>query len=333
MEKVKHFFLFDRRLPILGVLFLLLGCSSRQPPPPEIPLDQRVYVDSLVPVAPTTRIGEGPLLLSQFNSLEEFLSVVEIAFTGTKRRPEVVLTHTTPNQEVVSKLKMGVSQYDLQYAFKGNQYDKIRLAFTSTYVLWNRYDLLRIELLARWRFYLFGEGDVAFYDLASSMVDHIDPVDRAPMTEADLSEKGYLNTFNHVVSQAILTSVFSERMADFISDIHERYRMPQLTTGTFSKEQMNDHDNGPLDNYLDLINNEWGQEWGKVLKEKYQLNRQTRWTPTLLSNYLNDLQLFHAKVYHIGFKPFLPSDEVILRYTYKLNEVMLNYTEVYKNYR
>ena len=92
----------------------------------------------------------------------------------------------------------------------------------------NRKNLWVVENLGRRRPWDFGKGDVAFYDLAEAMVKNIRDEDRLTMTEKDLGEKGYLNTFNHLTAQAIMTSLFSERLADFVADVHERHNMPDF---------------------------------------------------------------------------------------------------------
>ena len=126
------------------------------------------------------------------------------------------------------------------------------------------------------------------------MANQISDEDYLNLSCEELSEKGYLNTFNHITAQAFMTSIFSERLADFIADVHELYNMPELITGDFTEQQLADFENGPVDNYVDMINNEWGQELGKVLGKKYGIDRHTIWTPQLLRDYLNDIQLYHS---------------------------------------
>ena len=75
-------------------------------------------------------------------------------------------------------------------------------------------------------------------------------------------------------------------------------------------------------NYIDSINNEWGQELGGVLGEKYNSSRETYWSPELLANYHNDVQSYYSWVFQIGFKPFRPSDEIIIRFSSKTNSLM-----------
>ena len=52
------------------------------------------------------------------------------------------------------------------------------------------------------------------------------------------------------------------------------------------------------------------------------IDRETHWTPELLANYLNDIQTYYSWAYGIGFSPFRPSDEVVVKFSRKLNMVM-----------
>ena len=183
-------------------------------------------------------------------------------------------------------------------------------------------DLNKVYTMARWKPNIFGEGDVAFYDLAKQTVRNISTVDRAYLNERDSSEKGYVNSFNHITGQAIVTTCFSEEMADFIADVHELHNMSELTSGNFSIAQLNDVDNNPVDNYVDMINNEWGQELGKKLKIKYSITNKTEWTPELLANYLNDIQSYYSWAFRIGFRPFTTDDDVIKKFSSKINQVL-----------
>jgi len=98
--------------------------------------------------------------------------------------------------------------------------------------------------------------------------------------------------------------------------------MPELITGVFTDSMLIHPHNNPLDNYVDIINNEWGQEIGKDLKKKYGITKNTVWTPTLLTSYLNDLQAYYTWSMKIGMRPFRETDEVIVKFCKKLNRVM-----------
>ncbi|HAV26180.1 MAG TPA: hypothetical protein DCX01_08380, partial [Bacteroidetes bacterium] len=74
-----------------------------------------------------------------------------------------------------------------------------------------------------------------------------------------------------MTAQVLITALFSKEVADYIADVHELMSMPELTTGRFSDKQLHDTLNYPVDNYVDMLNNEIGQEIGLRLKEKYNL--------------------------------------------------------------
>ncbi len=262
----------------------------------------------------------GALLLKDYKSFDDFKKIVKIEYENGWR-PLVRLTHEIHGQSVTGELKAGVSEQDFMNAKDKGFWDKVWILFNSPYGVWHRNDFRKIYALSRRRQQVFGEGDPAFYDLAEAMVQNIDEEDKIKMPPQFLSEKGYLNTFNHVTSQTFITSVFNEKMADFLADIHERKNMPELVTGNFTAAQIADMEKGPTDNYLDIINNEWGQELGKKLGKKYQINKSTNWSPELLANYLNDVQNYYSNAFQIGFRPFKPTDILVIQFSKKINLV------------
>lgn len=268
-------------------------------------------------INPSTDHRASALLLSDISSMEDFQQIIDIEY-GPSR---VILTHYAEGKKVISVLRTGVSEGDFTKARDGSFWDRATLGLRTPYAVFNRADIICVEILGRRRHMMFGEGDVAFYDLAERSVEQIREEDRALLSEEELSEKGYLNTFNHITAQALITSLFSERLADFISDVHERQTMPELITGKFDTDQLNDIKNGPVDNYLDMINNEWGQELGKKLNGKFQLHDNTCWTPKLLADYLNEVQNYYSHEFNISFQPFRETDELIIRFSNKINSV------------
>ena len=271
--------------------------------------------------------GNGVLLLTRFKSLEELKRVVSFKYVSDSINEkggvsEVQLVYQSGGTNVTSILKSGINEADFMRARDGDFWDRVRIGLRSPFAAVNRDNLVRIEHLGRKRPWLFGKGDVAFFHFAEKMVYNILDDDLQEMTSEDLSEKGYLNTFNHVMAQAFMTTIFSERIADFVADVHERHRMPELITGKFTDEQMKDLQDGPLDNYIDIINNEVGQELGKLLRKKYSIKRDTYWTPELLADYLNDIQSYHSWALQIGFEPFRPADEMVIFFASKINSVM-----------
>ncbi len=268
------------------------------------------------------------LLLTNYSSLDEFQEIVNIDYFKSK----VVLTYSSKQGAIVSVLAAGVQEGDFTKARDGNFWDRAKLGMRTPYVVIHKADIISIEILGRRRHLMFGEGDVAFYDLAEQTVRQIREEDQLELSEKELSEKGFLNTFNHVTAQALITTIFSERMADYISDVHERETMPELISGHFTDAQRSDVDNGPTDNYVDMINNECGQALGKRLKAKYQIRSNTIWTPELLADYLNDTQNYYSKVFHINFIPFLETDELVIRFSNKINIVKEEVIELVNKY-
>ena len=292
---------------ILPLFFLLLFITSCPPEPKDN--------------SNLKTIGKGALLTTRFQSLEEFKTIVEIEYSDD-RKSWVRLRQKNNGQELVSHLEKGVKESDFLQARNGSFWDKLQLGFNSPYFVANRNDLLRIYVLSRRRDKIFGGEDVAFYHIAKRMQEHILPADVVNLPADDISEKGFLNTFNHITSQTFMTSIYSEKFADFVADCHERTNMPELISGNFSTAQMADIKNGAVDNYVDVINNEWGQELGKVLKQKYGISEETFWTPELLANYLNDIQLYYSWNFEIGFQPFRASDSMVVKFSKKINRVM-----------
>lgn len=269
---------------------------------------------------------QGALLASRFATLEDLKKEVEIEYdivpTDSGEHARVKLRHCSNGLAVVSILETGVSEGDFTKARDGGIWKKAVLGSRSPFAVSNRRDLKRIYLLSRRRPPIFGEGDVAFFDLAETSVKNINTPELAYLIERDSSEKGYLNSFNHMTAQAFITSFFSEEMADFVADVHERHHMPALMTGEFTPDQLVHPDKNPMDNYVDIVNNEWGQELGKKLKLKYQIVPEMKISAQLLTDYLNDIQSYYSWAFQIGFEPYRKEDEVVFRFVRKMNRVL-----------
>ena len=275
------------------------------------------------------KTGRGALLGTRIASFEEMKTIIQIEYengsiTADSTAPEnswVRVHHCSYGREVVSVLEKGITESDFYKAMDAIL-PRFTVLFGCPYAVMHRRDLDKIFVLSRFRPDLFGVSDVAFLHIAKALVENINTPDMAFKNTRDSTEKGYLNSFNHITAQAIVTSCFSEELADFVADIHERYRHPELITGIFTQAQMADLEEGPVDNYVDIVNNEWGQEIGKQLKVKYGINRATNWTPELLANYLNDMQAYYISAFQIGFKPFRAEDKVVRVFANKMNTVL-----------
>ena len=270
------------------------------------------------------------LLLTKFKSMEDLKKVVSIEYLEIvpksdytlSRTSAVRLSHEAEGNKVTSILMDGIDETDITRARDGGLWDRIKLGLNAPYLVLNKAEMQKIYILSRRRRRTFGAGDFAFYDLAETMLHHISDDDFMELNSEDLSEKGYHNTFNHITAQTFMTAIFSEQLADFVADTHERSNLAELVNGKFSEAQLTDLETGPVDNYVDIINNEWGQELGKFLKNKYNIDHHTFWTPTLLANFLNDVQNYYSWVFQIGFKPFRPEDESMVRFSDKINRVL-----------
>ncbi|MEL7534569.1 MAG: hypothetical protein AAFN10_24900 [Bacteroidota bacterium] len=280
----------------------------------------------------SANLVRGALMTTRIQSLAELKSLVKfeyfhadtLAKVKLPREPMLRITHNSSGRSVSSILKKGVSEADFIAAKYGGLWEKIKLGLRYPYSALNRTHLMEVSILARRRPDLFQEGDPAFFDLAMAIEANISKEDVARLDPRDLSEKGFLNSFNHITAQAFLTSIYSEQFADFIADAHERYHMPELISGHFSPKQREDIENGAVDNYVDIINNEWGQELGKALAQKHQIDNKTLWTPGLLAAYLNDMQTYFSWAFGVNFEPFAETDQMLIRFSHKLNRVQAN---------
>lgn len=306
------------RLLLLLILLLFISCNGGDAnntgnDVTESPVDELL-------------ISAKPVLASRFNSLDDFKSKFQITYFhndhGNDAKSKVQLKLKGKKTETLCELKSGLSQTDIIKARDGSLFDKVKLTLRSPYTIRTRKNLEKGFILARRLRWTAGNRDVAFYDLALALSQHINSPELAYKNVKDSSEKGYINTFNHIAAQAVLTSFFSKELASFMADLHERKNMPELTTGNFTPEQLQDTLNYPEDNYVDMINNAIGQELGLVLHKKHQLNEVKQCTPELFANYLNDLQSYLSWSMRIGFEPFSSNDEVVIRFANKLNQVL-----------
>lgn len=271
-----------------------------------------------------------PLITTRFRDLDHFKERVSLHYEADPALQDrrfqgpsaVTLRYEDRGIPIVRRLASGTNQGDLTRVQDTDWISKALFVFNNPYAVRKRKELEVVSLLSRRRADIFGSKDVAFYDLAESSFRNINTPTLAFFTVRDSSEKGFINTFNHVTAQAIITSFFSEDLADLVGDLHERLYMPELTTGRFTGRQLADTINNPLDNYVDIINNEIGQMLGLDLKKRYRLKNSPMCTPALLTAYLNDLQSYYMETLQIGLDPYRPSDEVVVKFSKKLNALL-----------
>ena len=268
-----------------------------------------------------------PLLATNFKNLQDFKSVVDLSYFNASEDScigTVRMSYENQGQTISSILSEGITQADITDAHKGSLWDKIYLVFQAPYAVIHRNELSKIFMLARRRPTIFGDNDVAFYDLALASMQNIKKDNQAFRNFRDSLEKGYINTFNHITAQALITTIYSEDIAHFVAKVHERHHMPELVSGKFSEKQLKDTVNFPTDNYVDIINNEIGQELGKYLKHKYAIDKKTQWTANLTCAFLNEVQAYYAQSFDIKIEPYSTSDSIINRFSRKIEIIKKN---------
>jgi len=268
------------------------------------------------------------LLASRINSLDSLKKIISIEYfpkDASNETPNihVKLTYTSGGEDITAVLEEGINQSEIVNARDGSLLDKMFLLLNSPYSIKHRDDFKKIYILARRRRHLYGDLDKAFYDIALASVKKINTINKAYLTIRDSSERGYVNTFNHVTSQAIITSIFGQEKAAFIADVHERYNMPQL----ISRHQIDSllaegHEKGIIDNYVDIVNNKIGQQLGIYLAKKYNIHRNTNWSHQLLAEYLNDINHYYRLKFGIGMNSFSKNEELIALFSKKINNTI-----------
>jgi RHS repeat-associated protein len=130
----------------------------------------------------------------------------------------------------------------------------------------------------------------------------------------------YQNAFLHFTGQTLSSAIYGERISKFAADIHEREY-----AGVFSGEG---EEGDLVDAYIDLVNNEWGRQFGTVLAKRFDINSETVWTEQLTTDFLNSIQdYFTASYSALTFKKFgttEESKELVRKITEDLNQKTRN---------
>lgn len=270
------------------------------------------------------------LLSTRFEDLSQLKTLVSIQYdkdyttmdSADCRYTVVTLSYLSNGESLIRTMTSGIAQNDISNLQTAGYLKRAEFVLINPNIIQQRRALEKAYILARRKPAIFGPGDMSFFDLAEASFRHINTPELAYQNSRDSSEKGYINTFNHITAQAIITSFFSESLADLISDLHERQNMKEITSGRFNERQLKDTFNSPEDNYVDIINNEIGQKIGLTLKKKYNLSENSVCTPILLASYLNDIQSYYMWSLEIGLDNFRPSDEVVVKFSNKINVLL-----------
>ena len=124
------------------------------------------------------------------------------------------------------------------------------------------------------------------------------------------------NTYLHVLGQGFITVLFGDGVANFSAHLHERSQ-GSLLTGDFTEKEINQ----AIDNYADLINNQWGQKFGNEIKDQYDISSSTVWSPELTANVLNAFQSKISETMGIKFKTeYTAEDDFVIKLTEFFNK-------------
>ena len=169
--------------------------------------------------------GKAALLTTRFSSLEELKKVIKIEYT-LEDVPQVSLTHSSNGQEVNSVIRSVISELDIINAKKGGFWDHVSLGLNSPYVVINRKDIMRVYLMARIRCNLFGEGDVAFYNLSEAIMYNISDDDINSYNNINNIYDDIDNIYNvyeyllELLEKYIITNIFDKlKLKDFLTFI------------------------------------------------------------------------------------------------------------------
>ena len=237
--------------------------------------------------------GLEPLIASEYKTMKELKTKIGITHNSNTSYQSVALVNIHKGVEVSDELfSTETSQEDLKKARNGGYWEKFKAGISNPRAVYYLGDLKKIENMS---YKAKNKQKFAFQDIANGLVSKT------------LERKGkgstLGNTYLHVAGQAIITTLFGEGVANYSGHLHEAAH-GSLYTGIFTSAK--DLENG-IDNYSDMINNKWGQQFGKELKEELKITEDTKWNDDLTKKYLDGLlkkigDTMEIKVSKKGFK-------------------------------
>ena len=275
-----------------------------------------------------------PLVATDFKTLADLKKELEITYIPSsfeKRWSPSEKAYDykyTPASVTVSHSKGGlttsntlseetVKQEELKKANSGSFWDKSKLAAAHPELVWHKGDLEAIDKLS---FVKKNTSGTAIGKVSDAIFEHISNKPRMVRIGTGKqklsSHDATKNMLLHVFGQAIITTLLGRAAADLAGDIHERDQ-DSLISGSISKSE----ERQAIDNYIDMVNNLYGQELGEELGAQLDADDGTDWTAELTAKYLNAVQdYFHE---HKGWKftQFKQEDTLVARFTALLNEV------------
>ncbi len=235
--------------------------------------------------------GLEPLVATDYKTLEDLGQKIELRYYSDIAKM-VYISNTFEGKTVTDKLSSSMSsQEDLKKARSANLFQKGVIGLTNPTAVYYRKTLEKIEKMS---YKAKNDQNLAFQSIAKSLLAKTS------------NPRGTLdNTYLHVAGQAFITTLFGEGVADFAGHLHETAH-EALMTGIF----ISDRDiNAAIDNYSDLVNNQWGQEFGMEISEHLGIDSSTEWTNDLTANYLNALQEKISETMGIEFESSYNADQ------------------------
>ncbi len=255
------------------------------------------------PISAIDLDGLEPLVASKYKTLEELGKKIEFEYTSTeingKCIDQVRLVHRFKDVVLVTTLTEGTSQENLK-GFWG----KVGFVASS-----DPYLSLSLNKIDNMSYRNKNDSKLAFVDMGKEMIKNVKDNLR--------DEKGLENTMLHVNGQALITALFGVGVANEAGLMHERGQAT-LRNGAFRTEEAT---KAAIDNYSDLINNEWGQRWGEQLMTELGINAGTSWTNNTTARFLNGLQQRYSRTLNVEFKKeFTEDDKFVKSYTEFIND-------------
>lgn len=253
-----------------------------------------------------------PLLATDYSSLEDLKKDINIEYNEDKSVDLELVSHP----EINHKLTDGVGDKEIKdlknQASKASLLEKANIAFDHPQLAWYRNDLQAIETMSYRKKNI---AELGLYNIADAFRNDIE----SGASAKELGDKGLVNTFNHTFGQSVITMLFGENVADLAGDIHERDQ-PALRTGEFK----NSGDiTQAIDNYVDIMNNQIGQDLGADFKKKFAASLHFGFTPEASAELLNEGRDFFAKSFNLKFgkEKYTAEDDLAKRFCIVLNEV------------
>ena len=260
-----------------------------------------------------------PIIASEHPTLEKLKEEIDITY-GNGR---VTVGHSKKKLKDRNTLRSSlIGEAELKKAHeaseKWNHVRKALFGLSHPRLAINQTALERSEKLS---FVKKNNSGSALGRISNAMFDNIQNKPSVKPYEGPGGEKltshdATKNMMLHVFGQSTFTVLYGEGAADLTGDLHERDQ-PSLITGEIGE----DEEAQAIDNYADMVNNEYGQEVGLHLRRRLGINDRTVWTPDITAKYLNSVQDYFSQSHEWSFKDFDASDARVHRFTNLLNEV------------